>query len=84
MVGNTELGVEVKFKHCEYPVYINPSLVPDLTAIKIETDGVVFGAGVTLSEIEETCLQVMKNIPEENSRIFHQIVEILQWFAGED
>ena len=27
VVGNTELGVEVKFKHLEYPVYINPSQV---------------------------------------------------------
>ena len=34
VVGNTELGVEVKFKHCDYPVYINPTYVPQLTQVK--------------------------------------------------
>ena len=33
VVGNTELGVEVKFKHCDYPVYINPAYVPQLTQV---------------------------------------------------
>ena len=27
VVGNTELGVEMKFKHAEYPVMIQPSQV---------------------------------------------------------
>ena len=33
VVGNTELGVEVKFKHCTYPVYINPSCVPQMSQV---------------------------------------------------
>ena len=34
VVGNTELGVEVKFKHCTYPVYINPSNIPQMSQVK--------------------------------------------------
>ena len=33
VVGNTELGVEVKFKHCQYPVYINPSSITEMTQV---------------------------------------------------
>ena len=34
VVGNTELGVEVKFKHCDYPVYIHPGEVPEMTQVE--------------------------------------------------
>jgi len=82
VVGNTELGVEVKFKHCEYPVYINPCMVKELTNVVIEEDGVKFGSSVTLSQLEETCDQLATTHPAWKIRIFHQIKEMLRWFAG--
>eukprot|EP00090_Calanus_glacialis_P022255 TRINITY_DN34353_c0_g1_i1.p1 TRINITY_DN34353_c0_g1~~TRINITY_DN34353_c0_g1_i1.p1 ORF type:complete len:1353 (-),score=369.93 TRINITY_DN34353_c0_g1_i1:172-4230(-) len=82
VVGNTELGVEVKFKHCEYPVYINPSMVKELTQVVIEENGVKFGSSVTLSQLEETCDQLATTHPSWKLRIFHQIKEMLRWFAG--
>ena len=33
VVGNTELGVEVKFKHCDYPVYISPGHVKEFNQV---------------------------------------------------
>ena len=33
VVGNTELGVEVKFKHCDYPVYLCPTAVEEMTKV---------------------------------------------------
>ena len=35
VVGNTELGVEVKFKHCDYPVYICPAAVKEMSEIRV-------------------------------------------------
>ena len=82
VVGNTELGVEVKFKHCEYPIYINPVNVPELTAVTVDDNSVTFGASVTLTEIENTCLNLINSLPEEKVRILKEIVAMLQWFAG--
>ena len=42
VVGNTELGVEVKFKHCDYPVYICPNGVKEMSEIKVTKTGVRF------------------------------------------
>ena len=36
VVGNTELGVEVKFKHCDYPVYLCPTAVEDMARVGTE------------------------------------------------
>jgi len=82
VVGNTELGVEVKFKHCEYPVYINPSCVKELNQIEVTDDGLVVGAAVTLTKIEDMCLHLMKTMQEEKTSVFREIVSMLQWFAG--
>ena len=82
VVGNTELGVEVKFKHCEYPVYLNPSMVKELNEIIIEESGVKFGSSVTLSQLEQTCDQLTSTHPSWQLRVFAQIKETLRWFAG--
>ena len=74
--------MEVKFKHCEYSVYINPVNVPDLTAVTVDDNSVTFGASVTLTEIEKTCLNLIQSLPEEKVRILKEIVAMLQWFAG--
>lgn len=76
------MGIEVKFKHCEYPVYINPSLVNELTSIQVGESGCTIGAAVTLSEIENTCFDLIDRFPEHKVRIFKQIAEMLHWFAG--
>ena len=82
VVGNTELGVEVKFKHCEYPVYLNPSMVKELNEIIIEESGVKFGSSVTLSQLEQTCDQLATTHPSWQLRVFAQIKEMLRWFTG--
>ena len=82
VVGNTELGVEVKFKHCDYPVLINPSMVRELTSILVEEDGVRLGASVTLDRLEELCTKLETTHPAWQLRIFKEIKEMLRWFAG--
>lgn len=82
VVGNTELGVEVKFKHCEYPVYIYPALVPELNQIKVTETGLRLGSGVTLTNIEDVCGSLLLSMPEERTAICREIINMLQWFAG--
>lgn len=46
-------GVEVTYKNQLYPVLINPTNVAELTSIHVTTEGVVVGASVTLTCLEE-------------------------------
>ncbi|CAM9651436.1 unnamed protein product [Laminaria digitata] len=55
VAGNTEVGIEVKFKGMHYPVLISPSRVPELHAITANPDGSVFiGGAASLSAVEHT------------------------------
>lgn len=82
VVGNTEVGVEVKFKHLVYPTIIMPNCVPEMTQI-IETEkGVTVGAAVTLMDIEHTLRKYINTLPRYKTRTFLAIVNMLNWFAG--
>ena len=82
VVGNTELGVEVKFKHCDYPVYICPAGVKEMAEIRRTQAGVRFGASTTLSALEAECDRLAEEMPGWKIGVFLQIKEMLRWFAG--
>lgn len=44
----------MKFKHCLYPVLIQPTQIPEMKEIVETQDGLRIGASVTLNEMEET------------------------------
>ncbi|XP_017011536.2 xanthine dehydrogenase-like [Drosophila takahashii] len=82
IVGNTEVGVEIKFKHMLYPHLINPSQVKDLLEIRDCQDGIYFGAAVSLSEIDAHLRKRIEELPESETRLFQCSVEMLHHFAG--
>ncbi|KAK5644720.1 hypothetical protein RI129_006020 [Pyrocoelia pectoralis] len=82
IVGNTEVGVEVKFKYCRYPILIQPILIDEMIKIDILENGVYVGASVTLDDMETALKSEIKVRPEHKTRIFKGIVDMLNWFAG--
>ncbi|XP_067010051.2 xanthine dehydrogenase [Anabrus simplex] len=82
IVGNTEVGVEVKFKNCLYPVLIQPSHVAELTTISAVESGLCVGASVTLSDMENALKEQINTQPDHKTRIFRAIIDMLHWFAG--
>ena len=86
VVGNTELGIEMKFKKCQYPVMIQPNYIPELNKIHFTPEGITVGAAVTWSRLEDTLKNFMASKKMENlqyqCRVFVQINEMLRWFAG--
>ena len=85
VVGNTELGIEMKFKKSQYPVMIQPNYISELNEIHFDSDGVNVGASVTWSILETTLRNFMesKNAEEKYKfKVFDQIIEMLRWFAG--
>ena len=82
VVGNTEVGVEVKFKHMVYPVIIQPVLIPEMVDITNTEKGVRVGASATLIDTENHLKNEINQLPEEKTRIFKTVVDMLNWFAG--
>ncbi|XP_011311010.1 xanthine dehydrogenase/oxidase [Fopius arisanus] len=81
IVGNTEIGVEVKFKHSHYPVLIQTTRIPQLGNIVVE-NSLIIGASVTLMELEGFLVDLIAATPEYKTRIFKGIIEMMHWFAG--
>ena len=82
VVGNTELGIEMKFKNFQYPVMIQPTYVPELVNITESESGIKFGASVTLSEVEDICMKQAAAQPSWKVQVFTEIADILKYFGG--
>ncbi|CAG9760635.1 unnamed protein product [Ceutorhynchus assimilis] len=82
VVGNTEIGVETKFKKMLYPVIIQPTVIEELNSIEETARGVTVGAAVTLTDMGDYLKGQIEKHPEYQTRIFKAIVEMLYWFAG--
>ncbi|XP_066271857.1 xanthine dehydrogenase/oxidase-like [Branchiostoma lanceolatum] len=83
VVGNSEIGVEVKFKNCDYPLIIAPGHLPEITFHRYTEHGITFGAGCTLTYLNDTLAEAIDTLPEHQTRLFAAIVEMLRWFAGD-
>ncbi|KAK7505492.1 hypothetical protein BaRGS_00003237 [Batillaria attramentaria] len=82
IIGNTELGIETKFKKQLYPVLVAATHVRELSAVNRQESGIQFGASVTLATLDSTLKAAVKELPEEKTRVFAAFVEMLRWFAG--
>ena len=85
--GNTEVGIEMKFKSAKYPVLIYPMDIPDLKKITRQDDGVVFGANLTLSVFVQELSALVKALGTDGKNknkmdAFKALLENLRWFAG--
>ena len=82
MAGNSEVGIEMKFKNAAYPVLIGATHVPELNAVEVTPAGVSVGASVTLSRLMETCLALAAQRPRHETAVLRAVAEQLRWFAG--
>ena len=76
-------GVEVKFKGAFYSVLISSSLVPELNQIELTEGGLLVGASVTLSKLMIKLEEIVTSLPEQKTRTFSAVLEMLRWFAGQ-
>ena len=82
VVGNTEVGIEIKFKCAHYPVLIGSTHVPELNAVRVEEEGIHFGASITLTKLLKVCAEVAASQPVHRGSALRAIAEQLRWFAG--
>jgi xanthine dehydrogenase/oxidase len=63
VVGNTEVGIEMKFKNAGYTHLIGATHVAELNGVEVTQKGVTFGASVTLT----TVMEVFKSLIDNSS-----------------
>ncbi|XP_078068351.1 xanthine dehydrogenase/oxidase [Mustelus asterias] len=83
VVGNTEVGIEMKLKNMLYPVILAPAHIPELNLSQRTETGILFGAACTLSYIRGQLKQAVAELPSYRTEIFKAVLEQLRWFAGQ-
>ncbi|CAI5770855.1 dehydrogenase oxidase [Podarcis lilfordi] len=82
VVGNTEVGIEMRLKNMLYPVIIAPTWIPEMNSVQHTEEGISFGASCTLSHMEEVLQKAVAHLPPYKSEVFQAVLEQLRWFAG--
>ncbi|XP_036419585.1 xanthine dehydrogenase/oxidase isoform X2 [Colossoma macropomum] len=83
VVGNTEVGIEMKFKNLLYPVILAPAYIQELSSIQYTENGIEFGASVTLTVLGKKLREEVDKLPSYKTEVFQAILEQLRWFAGQ-
>lgn len=81
VAGNTEIGVEMKFKKRVYPILLYSKYIKEMSFCKITNEGIVIGANINLSDLHDI-LKVEATKDIEKGKTFEAITEMLHWFAG--
>jgi len=82
VIGNTEVGIEMKFKSAQYQALISLTHVPELNVFSVMNNGLEIGASVRLAKLQEMLRKVIaERAPHETSSC-KAILEQLKWFAG--
>lgn len=83
ILGNTEIGVETKFKKKVYPILVYPTLIKEMLICMSTSNGIIVGGAVTLSELNIYLKSEIKQMCKSSSRVFVEIQNMLHWFAGD-
>ncbi|RKP35355.1 hypothetical protein BJ085DRAFT_41134 [Dimargaris cristalligena] len=80
--GNTEVGIETKFKYQVYNVRAFVGDIPELTTVHVDGVGVKFGANITLSALEDELTKLANTLEAHQTEGHKAILTNLKWFAG--
>ena len=82
VVGNTEVGIETRFKFAVYPRLICPAeTITELFSFNASTEMLTIGSCCPLSTIQHECLVLAEKQPRL-SRTTMPIHDMLRWFAS--
>ncbi|KAF3772001.1 Xanthine dehydrogenase 1 [Nymphaea thermarum] len=82
IVGNTEVGIETRFKDARYQVLILVAHVPELCALVVKDDGLEIGSAVRLTTLSISLKEVVSKRSFHETSACRAILEQLKWFAG--
>ncbi|XP_020540685.1 xanthine dehydrogenase 1 isoform X2 [Jatropha curcas] len=82
LIGNTEVGIEMRLKRIQYKVLISVAHVPELNVLNVKDDGLEIGAAVRLTEIMQMLRKVVNERVAQETSSCKALIEQLKWFAG--
>jgi xanthine dehydrogenase/oxidase len=82
LVGNTEVGIEMRLKRMQYKVLISITHVPELNVLSVKDNGLEIGSAVKLSELLNVLRRVVKERDADETYSCKAFIEQLKWFAG--
>ncbi|XVE78883.1 hypothetical protein DITRI_Ditri14bG0013900 [Diplodiscus trichospermus] len=82
LIGNTEVGIEMRLRKMQYKVLISVSHVPELDVLNVKEDGIEIGAAVRLTELLNLFREVDVQRPAHETSACKAFIEQLKWFAG--
>lgn len=86
ITGNTEVGIEMRFKSAEYPVLIMPSDIPELKTVDIREGGVSYGGNITIANFQKKLQTFVDSssspFKPHQIRGFQALLDNIKWFAG--
>ncbi|MEQ2171764.1 hypothetical protein GOODEAATRI_014075, partial [Goodea atripinnis] len=77
VMGNTNIGPDIKFKGVLHPLIISPIRVKELFDVSEGPDGVWVGAGSSLSELHSLLEKMVTQLPEEKTELFRAMIQQL-------
>ncbi|XP_067356858.1 aldehyde oxidase 6 isoform X3 [Channa argus] len=78
VMGNTNIGPDIKFKGVLHPLIISPTRVKELFEITQTPHGVWVGAGCSLSEVQSLLEELVPQSPEEKTELFKALIHQLR------
>lgn len=90
VLGNTEVGIEVKFKGLEYNVLVNPYHIKELQSLAYTQlhgiPGLLIGASVSINRLRDYITDLSAKLTSEHrgfaARGYLAIRDMLTWFAS--
>eukprot|EP00069_Balaena_mysticetus_P011147 bmy_21068T0 len=82
VMGNTSVGLDVKFKGIFHPVIISPDGIEELSVVNYTDNGLTLGAALSLAQVKDILANVILKLPEEKTQMYHALLKHLGTLAG--
>uniref|UniRef100_A0A7N0RHR8 xanthine dehydrogenase n=1 Tax=Kalanchoe fedtschenkoi TaxID=63787 RepID=A0A7N0RHR8_KALFE len=82
VVGNTEVGIEMRLKRLPYRVLIALTHVPELNVLAVDADGLVIGSAVRLSQLLNKMRRIVSERDPHETSACKAFIEQIKYFAG--
>ncbi|KAM6945841.1 aldehyde oxidase 1-like [Aplochiton taeniatus] len=83
VMGNTNIGPDMKFKGILHPVIISPTRVEDLFEVTQTAEGVWVGAGSSVSRLRSLLEGLVGSLPPEHTEVYRALLQQLVNLGGQ-
>ncbi|KAI1317034.1 hypothetical protein EDD11_009100 [Mortierella claussenii] len=81
--GNTEVGIETKFKHMKYSPLVYLHDVAELRGIRITSEEIILGANVSIANFQRALEDALEMVAEYQTPVLKAFLANIKYFAGQ-